>query len=74
MDAGESPGDGAPGGPGGRRSSSFRRYAVAPCRFSSAGRQGTDCRVPGPLLPFTKSRWFLFQVSYFPLLLNAGGV
>ena len=35
---------------------------------------GTACRVPGPLLPFTKSRWFLFQVSYFPPLLNAGGV
>ena len=42
MDVGESPGDGAPGGPGGRRSSSFRRYTVAPCRFSSAGCQGTD--------------------------------
>lgn len=35
---------------------------------------GAACRVPGPLPPFTKSRWFLFQVSYFPPLLNAEGV
>lgn len=70
---GESPSDRAPGSPGdggARRSGRSLRLLAAFFRRAL----GAACRVSGPPPSFTKSRWLLFQVSYFPPLLNAEGV
>lgn len=70
---GESPSDRAPGSPGDGGARALREVAAAPGGALPQG-TGAACRVPGPPPSFTKSRWLLFQVSYFPPLLNAEGV